>query len=160
MRNATLAIIFASVLFTSTQCESADAPYGHVKVIVNYPETVIENGTITRIQVPGVGAEVRLYDKDAQCWGIRDARIDVAWIDGEPVGSIYAHFSNENGEVLFGDIPTGEYYLVVFAKQLSKYTEKYIEVVGRDTLKLLKNFTDDGAFYNKLEPWDYEVPEN
>jgi hypothetical protein len=57
-------------------------------------------------------------------------------------------------------VPKGQYYLVVFARQLTKYTEKYIEVSGGDTLKLVKNFTIDGAYHNKLEPWDHVVPAN
>jgi hypothetical protein len=48
---------------------------------------------------------------------------------------------------------------VIFARQLTKYTEKYIELIGGDTLKLMKKFTPDGAYHNKLEPWDHEVPD-
>jgi len=56
-----------------------------------------------------------------------------------------------------GLIPAEGYYLVIFARQLTKYTEKYIELIGGDTLKLMKKFTPDGAYHNKLEPWDHEV---
>ena len=144
-----------------TGCEKDPDPKGHLKLIVTYPEAVVIPDQQTYfIQVPADGAEARLYDKDAQCWGIRDARIDVAWIEGKPVGSKYAQFSNEKGVVVFNDIPAGEYYLVVFARQLTKYTEKYIELMGGDTLRLTKNFTDDLGYFNDLEPWDYEVPEN
>ena len=45
---------------------------------------------------------------------------------------------------MFEDIPPERYYLVIFARQLTKYSEKYIEVIGGDTLKLLKRFTRDG----------------
>jgi len=73
---AALGIIF---LLTSTGCEK-ESPFGHLKVTVNYPEAVVVPDQPTYfITVPGVGAEVRLYDKDAHCLGIRDARIDVAW---------------------------------------------------------------------------------
>jgi len=126
-------------------------------LIVNYPEAVVENGTISIVPVPGIGAEVRLYEGSAQCWRIRDAMIDVAWVDNEPVASKYVQRSNEKGEVLFEDIPAEGYYLVIFARQLTKYTEKYIELIGGDTLKLMKKFTPDGAYHNKLEPWDHEV---
>jgi len=152
---AALGIIF---LLTSTGCEK-ESPFGHLKVTVNYPEAVVVPDQPTYfITVPGVGAEVRLYDKDAHCLGIRDARIDVAWIEDDAVFSLYAQRSNTYGEVLFTDIPAGEYYLVVFARQLTKYTEKYIEVYNGDTLELSKSFTEDGAYYKKLEPWDHTVP--
>ena len=43
--------------------------------------------------------------------GIRDARIDVAWIDAAAVFSLYTQTTNEKGEVVFNDIPVGEYYI-------------------------------------------------
>ena len=51
-------------------------------------------------------------------------------MDNEPVASKYVQRSNEKGEVLFEDIPAEGYYLVIFARQLTKYTEKYIELIG------------------------------
>ncbi|RLD31399.1 MAG: hypothetical protein DRI83_12475 [Bacteroidetes bacterium] len=160
MKQIALTVLCIIILLTSSGCEK-ESQIGHLKITVTYPEAVVIPDQPTYfIQVPGVGAEVRLYDKDAQCWGYRDAMIDVAWIDGKPTGSKYALRSDEKGEVLFKDIPAGEYYLVVFARQLVKYTEKYIEVNGGDTLKLTKNFTSSGSFFKDLEPWDYEVPEN
>ena len=159
MKQLALTVLCFIILLTSSECDNeADPPIGHLKLTVTYPEAVVENDSLYFIQVPGVGAEVRLYDKDAQCTGYRDAKIDVAWIEGKPVGSKYVQLSNEMGEILFNDIPAGEYYLVVYARQLSKYTEKYIEVNGGDTLKLTKNFTDDLTFYEDLEPWDHKVP--
>ena len=153
-------MLLLTIALILSGCEEEPAN-GHLKVTVTYPEAVVVPDQITYfVQVPGVGAEARLYDKDAQCWGYRDAMIDVAWIEGKPTGSKYALRSDEKGEVLFKDIPTGEYYLVVYARQLTKYTEKYIEVYSGDTLKLTKNFTDDLGFFKDLEPWDYEVPEN
>ncbi len=153
------AVTILSLLFilSSSQCEK-ESPYGHLKVTVTYPEAVYENGTKYWIDVPGMGAEVRLYDPDAQCLGIRDARIDVAWIDGNPIGADYVKISNEKGEAVFTDIPTGEYYLIVFSGEITKYTEKYIKIDSGDTLNLAKNFTPDLAYFNNLEPWDHEVP--
>ena len=160
MKQTALTVLCIIILLVSSGCEK-ESPTGHLKITVTYPEAVVIPDEPTYfIQVPGVGAEVRLYDKDAQCWGYRDAMIDAAWIDGNPTSSKYAQLSNERGEVLFKGIPADEYYLVVYARQLTKYTEKYIEVNSSDTLELIKNFTDDLGFFKDLEPWDYEVPEN
>jgi hypothetical protein len=106
---------------------------GHLKLTVTYPEAVYENGTKYWIDVPG--------------------------IDGNPIGADYVKISNEKGEALFTDIPIGEYYLIVFSGEITKYTEKYIKIDGGDTLNLAKNFTPDLAYFNNLEPWDYEVPD-
>ncbi|RLD93069.1 MAG: hypothetical protein DRJ13_15965 [Bacteroidetes bacterium] len=128
---------------------------------MTYPEAVVEpDQPLSFIQVPANGAEVRLYDKDAQCWGIRDARSGVAWIDSKPTASICTQKTNEKGEALFNDLPAGEYYLVIYAKQLYKYTEKYVDVYSGDTLKLTKDFTADLGYSNDLEPWDYVMPVN
>ena len=161
MKQLALTVLCVAILLTSSQCDNeADPPNGHLKLTVTYPEAVVENDSLYFIQVPGVGAIARLYDKDARCKGYLDAKLDIAFIGDQPVISIYEQLSNEMGEVLFKDIPAGEYYLVVYARQLYKYTEKYIEVNSGDTLKLTKNFTDDLTFYEDLEPWDHEVPSN
>ena len=159
MRHITLTVLCVTILLTSSQCENeTDPPNGHLKLVVTYPEVVHEADTFYYVPAPGVGAEARLYDKDAQCLGYRDAKLDVAWVDDKAVASKYTKLSNETGEALFKDIPSGGYYLVVFTRQLSKYTEKYIEVSGGDTLKLVKNFTPDLTYWEDLEPWDHEVP--
>ena len=132
-----------------------------MKLSVTYPEAVVVPDQLTYfIQVPGVGAEVRLYDKEAICLGYKDAMLNLVKIDGQYSTSEYQLVSDEKGEVLFSDIPAGEYFLIVYARQITKYTEKYIEVTGDDTLKLTKDFTDDGAYYKDLEPWDHTVPPN
>jgi len=107
---------------------------------VTYPEVVHEADTFYFVPVPGVGSEARLYDKDAHCPGYRDAMIDIAWIDGEPSGSIYALQVDDEGEALFKDIPTGDYYLVIYTRKWLRYSEKYFEVTGSDTLRLSKNY--------------------
>lgn len=152
-------IVFCTIMvLTGFGCEK-EPPTGHIRLFVTYPEAIVEpDQPLSFIQVPASGADARLYDHNAQCWGIRDARNDVAWIDDKPTGSIYANSSNENGEVIFNDIPAGEYYLVVYARQLYKYTEKFIKVYSDDTLKLTKNFTADLGYSNDLEPWDYVMP--
>ena len=129
-----------------------------MKFTVNYPEVIIESDTVYWIQVPGAGAEVRLYDKDAICKGYKDAMLDIVWIGDDFATSKYRLYSNEKGEILFTDIPSGKYFLIVYARQLYKYSEKYIEVIGSDTLKLAKDFTADSRFLNDLEPWDYVMP--
>jgi hypothetical protein len=158
MRYFTFIVLCIAILSTSSQCNKADPPNGHLKLSVTYPEAVVENGTISFVPVPGVGAEGRLYDKDAICLGYKDAMLNIVKIGDRYVTSKYLLTSNTKGEILFNDIPSGEYYLIVFARQLYKYTEKYIEVKGGDTLKLTKKFTPDIALSEDLEPWDYEVP--
>ena len=163
MRHLTLTVLCATILFASSECDNeADPPppIGHLKLTVTYPEAVVENDSLYFIQVPGVGAVARLYDKDARCKGYKDAKLDIAWIGDKPVKSNYEQWSNENGEILFKDIPAEEYFLIVYAGQLYKYTEKYIEVSGGDTLKLTKNFSPELAFVKDLEPWDYGMPLN
>jgi len=158
MKGIAIIAIFTIIVLIGSGCEK-EPPSGHISLYVTYPEAVVvPDQPLSFIQVPASGAEARLYDNDAQCWGIRDARADVAWIDGKPTGSIYVQRSNEKGVAVFNDIPAGEYYLVVYAKQLYKYTEKYIEVYSGDTLKLTKDFTADLGYSNGLEPWDYVMP--
>lgn len=160
MKQIVYTVLCVIILLISSSCEK-DSPVGHLKITVTYPEAVVIPDQPTYfIQVPAAGAVARMYDKAAQCLGIRDARIDVAWIDGDAVFSLYRQTTNENGEVLFNDIPVGEYYIVVFAGELYKYTEKYIEVISGDTLKLAKDFTPAAHFTNGLEPWDYVMPTN
>jgi len=159
MRHVTLIMVCVTILLTSSQCDNgADLPNGHLKLKVTYPEVIIESDTVYWIQVPGVGAEVRLYDKDAICKGYKDAMLDIVWIGDDYATSMYSLDSNEKGETLFKDIPSGEYFLIVFARQVSSYTEKYIEVYGGDTLKLTKVFSPNASFHEDLEPWDYIMP--
>ena len=159
MKQLTLSVLCFIILLTTFECDNeADPPIGHLKLTVTYPEAVVENDSLYFIQVPGVGAVARLYDKDARCNGYLDARVGVAWIGDKAAVWKYVQLSNETGEILFNDIPAGEYYLLVYARQLSKYTEKYIEVKGGDTLELAKDFTASGTFYEDLEPWDYVMP--
>lgn len=159
MRHLSLSVLCITILLTSSQCENEVVPpYGHLKLTVSYPELVVENDTFYFIQVPGVGAMARLYDKDAQCLGFRDAKIDVAWIGDDATYAKHTQAINEIGEALFKDIPVGEYYLVVFTGQWYRYTEKYIKVTGGDTLNLTKDFTADLTFDKDLEPWDYVMP--
>jgi len=159
MKYLSLSLLSILILLTSSHCDNeVVSPYGHLKLTVTYPEVVHEADTFYYVPVPGVGSEARLYDKDAQCLGYRDAKLDVAWVDDKAVASKYTKLSNETGEALFKDIPSGEYYLVVFTRKWLRYSEKYIEVKGGDTLRLSKDFTSDLAFYEGLEPWDYIMP--
>ncbi len=161
MRLIAFIFLCASILFTSTQCsKESDPQNGHLEVTVTYPEVVIEGNTIDWFSVPGAGAEVRLYDKDAICLGYKDAILNLVKIRDEYSMSEYLLVADEKGEVLFSNIPAGEYFLIVYAGQLYKYSEKYIEVIGGDTLKLTKNFTPSGSFFKELEPWDYEMTAN
>ena len=163
MKQFTLTVLCFIILLTSSECDNeADPPppIGHLKLTVTYPEVVIENDTMYWIQVPGVGAEARLYNKDARCIGYKDVGFGIAYIGDKSVQCKYVLHVNEKGEIILKDILAGEYYLTVYARQLYKYTEKYIEVAVGDTLKLIKNFTASGSFFKDLEPWDYEMPEN
>jgi len=161
MRHILLIILCAAILSMSSQCENeAVSQNGHLKLTVMYPEVIIESDTVYWIQVPGVGAEVRLYDKDAICLGYKDAKLNLVMIGDEYSMSDYLLVTDENGEVLFKDIPAEEYFLIVYARLRSTYTEKYIELSGGDTLKLTKIFSPSAKFYEDLEPWDYEVPVN
>ena len=160
MKHFNIEVFVLIILLSGSGCKK-ETPYGHMKLSVTYPEAVVVPDQLTYfIQVPGVGAEVRLYDKEAICLGYKDAMLNLVKIDGQYSTSEYQLVSDEKGEVLFSDIPAGEYFLIVYARQITKYTEKYIEVTGDDTLKLTKDFTDDGAYYKDLEPWDHTVPPN
>ncbi len=159
MKYLSISLLSISILLTSSQCDNeVVSPYGQLKLNVTFPEVVHEADTFYYVPVPGGGAEARLYDKEAICLGYKDAMLNLVKIGGQYASSMYLLVSNEQGEVLFNDIPSGDYYLVVFTRQLSKYTEKYIEVKGGDTLKLVKNFTPDLTYWEDLEPWDHEVP--
>ena len=154
-----MTVLCLIVVLTSSECDNeADPPNGHIKLTVTYPEIIIESDTVYWLKIPGVGAEVRLYDKDAICLGYKDAMLNLVKIGDDYATSLYKLLSNEKGEALFTDIPIGEYFLVVFARKLDRYTEKYIEVSGGDTLKLTKVFTPAGQFLNDLEPWDFVMP--
>jgi len=161
MKYLSLSLLCILILLTSSHCDNeVVSPYGHLKLTVTYPEVVHEADTFYYVPVAGVGSEARLYDKDAYCLGYRDAMADVAWIDGKPTGSIYALNVDDKGEALFKDIPAGDYYLVIYTRKWTRYSEKYIEVIGGDTLELSKNFTASGSFDEGLEPWDYKILEN
>ena len=161
MKQITLIVLCFIILLTSSDCDNEnepDPPIGHLKLTVTYPEAVVENGTIYWIQVPGVGAVARLYDKDARCIGYKDAGFGIAYIGGNSIQCQYVLSANEKGEILFKDIQAGDYYLTVYAREISKYTQKWIEVPFGDTLKLAKDFTASLTFYEDLEPWDYVMP--
>lgn len=160
MRYFTFTVLCILLFLTSSQCDKANPPNGHLKLTVTYPDAVVENGVISWIQDPANGAEARLYDNDAICLGYTDAMLNIVKIGDKYVTSKYQVVSNEDGEILFSDIPSGKYFLIVYARQISKYTEKYIEVIGGDTLRLKKDFTPEGSFFKDLEPWDYVMPVN
>ncbi len=156
-----ISFILTIMLIFSGCKKDTDPLIGHLKLMVTYPEAVVTPDQPTYfIQVPGVGAVARLYDKDAECLGYKDAGLGRAKIGDELAPWKYVVSSNERGEILFENIEAGEFYLTVYARQLYKYTQKYIKVNSGDTLKLAKDFTVDGAYFEDLEPWDYEVPVN
>jgi len=158
MKQIAITVFCTIIIFTGSGCEK-EPSNGHIKLSVTYPEAVvIPDQPLSFIKVPASGAEVRLYDKEAICLGYKDAMLNLVKIGDEYSMSEYLLVSNEKGEVLFEDIPAGEYFLIVFARKLLKYTEKYIEVTGGDTLILAKDFTPDLGFSKDLEPWDHEVP--
>ena len=158
MKQIAITVFCTIIILAGSGCEK-EPPCGHIKLSLTYPEAVvIPDQPLSFIRVPASGAEARLYDKDANCLGYTDALLNLVKIGDRYATSEYLLVSNEKGEVLFKDIPAGEYFLIVFARQLYKYTEKYIEVADGDTLILVKDFTPELAFSNDLEPWDYEVP--
>lgn len=160
MKSYNIAALVLIILLGSNGCDE-ESPYGLIKLSVTYPEAVVVPDQQTYfIQVPGVGAEVRLYDNEAICLGYKDAMLNLVKIGDEYATSKYLLLTNEMGEVLFEDIPAGEYFLIVYARQITKYSQKYIKVDSGDTLILTKDFTDDGAYYKDLEPWDHTVPPN
>jgi len=161
MRQLSFIVLYTTILFTSAQCnKESDPQNGHLEVTITYPEVVIKSDTMYWFSVPGVGAEVRLFDKDAECLGYKDARLGRALIGDELAQCKYVANPNTEGKILFEDVEAGEYYLIVYAGQLYKYSEKYIEIIGGDTLKLTKNFTPSGSFFKDLEPWDYVMTAN
>jgi len=146
------------LIFILSGCEK-EPTNGHLRVTVTYPEAVvIPDQTTYFIPAPAEGAEVRLYDNEAICLGYKDAMLNLVKIGDTYSMSEYQLVTSRDGEVLFTDIPSGEYFLIVFARELYKYSEKYIEIFGGDTLELVKNFTPAAHFTSDLEPWDYEMP--
>lgn len=153
-----LVTFFMPLLLTSSGCEK-ESPIGHLNLKVTYPEAIVIPDQPTYFkQVPGEGAEARLYEKQARCIGFKNAGFGIAHIGEESVGCLYVFNANEKGEILFKNIEAGEYYLTIYARKLSKYTEKYIEIYIDDTLSLKKDFTPEGAYFEDLEPWDYVMP--
>jgi len=146
------------LILSGCEKEPVPDPNGHLKLTVMYPEMIITSDTVYWIPVPGVGAEARLYDKDAICLGYKDAMLNLVRIGDSYTMSEYKLVADEKGEVLFSNIPSGEYFLIVFARKRYSYTEKYIEVTGGDTLKLTKVFSPALRFNEDLEPWDYVMP--
>jgi len=161
-RLITLLVLCSAIILSSSECNTDTDPLiGHIKLLVTYPEAVVVPDQPTYfIQVPGVGAVARLYDKDAECTGYKDAGFGIAYIDGELALSKYVATANDEGEILFENIEAGVYYLTVYAREIYKYTEKYIDVPAGDSLNLIKDFTPSGSFFKDLEPWDYEMPTN
>jgi hypothetical protein len=133
---------------------------GNLRITVTYPEAVLEGGTISWIPVPADGASAKLFEKNATCLGFKNARMGIGHIGDDIVIYKFKQVSDEKGEIVFNGLPVGEYFLTLTAWDLSKYSEKRIEIIDGETLELVKNFTEDHQFYEKLEPWDYEVPNN
>jgi hypothetical protein len=164
MKRLTIFLISAFILMTGSECEKSPEPVestiGHLKITVTYPEVVIENGkNIGFIHVPGEGAEVSLfYNKNAKCLGYKDALLTRALEGDTLVQPKYVTRADETGEILFQNIQAGEYYLLVVARKLYSYSEKYISVNVGDTLELKKDFSYSAHFFKKLEPWIYEMP--
>ncbi len=152
-------ISFLTVFLMLSSC-SRWPDTGNLRIIVTYPEVVFEGGTISWKPVPAEGASAKLFDKNATCLGFKNARMGIGHIGDDIVIYKFKQISDEKGEIIFNGLPVGEYFLTLTAWDLSKYTEKYIEIIDGKTLELEKNFTEDLQFYEKLEPWDYEVPPN
>lgn len=159
MKQKAIILLCFVFLLTSSHCDNEEEPTdGHFKLKVTYPELVNENGKLSIIQVPTDDAVARLYNKDAICKGFKDASLDIVWIGEENYSSLIKKRSNELGEIIFADIEAGEYFLIVYAAQLYRYTEKYIMIPPDDTLKLNKNFSNASIYHQELEPWDYVMP--
>ena len=166
MKRHSLFLITTFILLTSADCENEPEPeplvssIGNLKITITYPEAVIENGEkVGYIHVPGVGAEVSLFNNNhVKCLGYKDATLGRV-LDGEVlVQPKYTICANESGEIMFQYIQAGEYYLLVVARDLYRYSEKYINVTVGDTLELIKDFSYSGSFFKDLEPWDYDMP--
>lgn len=143
----------------NSQCYK-EPSFGHLKLTVTYPKAVVvPNQPVYFVPAPGEGAYINLFDKDAICLGYKDATLGIAKLNDTYVGPKYSMGVGETGEAVLKNLMPGEYLMVICARKLYKYTELYIEVGGRDTLKLTKNFTPDGAYFKELEPWDHEVPD-
>jgi len=113
MKHLSLTSLCIAILLISSQCDNeTDPPIGHLKLTVTYPEAVVVPDQLTYwIQVPGVGAEARLYDKDARCLGYKDAGFGIAYIGANSITSLYISHANENGEILFEDIEPWDYVM-------------------------------------------------
>lgn len=133
---------------------------GNLKITVTYSEAVLDNGTVSWIQVPA-DASAKLFDKDAICLGFKDARMGIGYIEDDLVLNKFSQGTDEKGVIELIGLPAGEYFLTLNTGwDLATYTEKSIEIIDGETLELVKNFTADREYYEKLEPWDYEIPDN
>ena len=108
--------------------------------------------------LPDTGAEARLYDKDAKCRNYRDATAYVSFIGEKSYRSIYHDKSDQDGIIVINDIPEGEYYLALTTLSYIRYSEKILTIPAKDTLELVKNFTNDGDYIELSEPWDHTIP--
>ncbi len=157
MKNKILiALLFFACVMISSECESEpDITTGHLKILVNYSIHVIENGRITgTVFIPEVGADVRLYNKDARCRDYQDACNLVAFIGEKSYRSSYFDVTDKNGELVISNILVGRYYLVVKSEGNRRYSEKVIEISENDTLELIKYFSNSVRDAEKLEQWN------
>ena len=136
MRHLNLAALCVIILLSSSQCDTeADPPNGHIKLSVTYPEEVVENDSLYFIQVPGVVASARLYDKDAICLGYKDAMLNLVKIDGQYATSEYILVSDEKGEVLFTEIPAGDFFLLFLQDSYQSTLRNILKWMGITILK-------------------------
>ena len=155
-----IVLLTFAFLFLSQSCGEdpvePESKIGHLKITVTYPDKVLgSDGSIIDYQpAPGEGVSARLYPKGTYCLGYKDAKLDIAYLEGKIVNPKYRWTSDSLGIINFSNIRSGEYYLLLFSWKLSRYTELDIEVPLADTLGLHKDFTKYGAYVRGLEPWD------
>ena len=86
-----------------------------------------------------------------------DAVNNVTFIGEKSYRSSYFNVADSTGDLQIKDIPIGEYHLVLRSVNNRRYSEKNIKIKIGETVDLVKNFTNDVVYDEKLEPWDHVV---
>lgn len=138
MKHLTLIILIA---FAAFSCSKNDETTGSVEVKVSYYYNAYQG------YKPDANAKAYLFKgSNVVANKYVKSRLGIAYIGETEVESNFRSVADVNGTVLFENIPSGNYLLVVVSEGRSSYSAKQIEV-GSGKLSLIKNF-------GYLHEWD------